>query len=116
MAMLVRLKSVKKITPKQYRLTFDLMDHEREHWDYGDCQLRVDLWDEPSHRAQMRGPLLPAWELYQLSRDEPPTGSEAKLLWEIGEAVDGFVDRIFSAGIICPFGPPAKADTPERSE
>jgi hypothetical protein len=115
-AMFVRLKTMKKTSMKRYRLTLDVVDHEREHWDYGDCQLQVDLWDEPSHRAQMRGPLATAFDLYQLAPKDPPTGSEAKLLWDIGEAVHGFVDRIFSAGIICPFTAPAPADAQERSE
>jgi len=114
--MFVRLKALKRISSKQYRMTLDLVDHGREHWDYGDCQVQVDLWDEPSHRAQMRGPLLPAWELYQLSPKEPPMTAEAKLFWEIGEAVHGFVDRIFSAAIVCPFRAPASADAEERSE
>lgn len=73
--MFVRLKAMKKISTKQYRLTLDVVDHEREHWDYGDCQLQVDLWDEPAHRAQMRGPLATAFDLYQLAPKDPPTGT-----------------------------------------
>jgi hypothetical protein len=114
--MFVKLKTVKQVSSKQYRVRLDIVDHQREHWDYGDCQLQLDLWDEPSHRAQMRGPLLPAWQLYHLSPKDPPVGSEAKLLWEIGEAVNSFVDRVFSAGLICPFNAPAQADAEERSE
>jgi hypothetical protein len=114
--MFVRMKALKKISGKRYRLTLDVVDPERHHWDYGDCQVRVDLWDEPSHRAQMRGPLTGACELYRLSPKDPPVGAEAKLLWEIGQAIDGFVDRLFAAGIVCPFKAEAPVDAQERSE
>lgn len=114
--MFVRMKALKKVSASQYRLTLDIVDPEREHWSYGDCQLQVDLWDEPSHRAQPRGPLAPAFDLYRLSRTEPPTGAEAKLLWDIGQAVDGFVERVFDAGIVCPFRAQTPADAEERSE
>jgi hypothetical protein len=113
---LTSTKSLKKVSRKQYRLTVDVIDPEGEHWDYGDCRLQVDLWDEPSHRAQMRGPLATAFDLYRLAPKEPPTGVEAKLLWDIGEAVNGFVDRIFAAGIVCPFTAEATTDTPERAQ
>lgn len=85
-------------------------------WDYGDCQVQVDLWDEPSHRARARGPLVAAFEIYRLSPKEPPTGVEAKLLWDIGRAADGFIDRLFAGGIVCPFRAEAPADAEERSE
>ena len=114
--MFVRMKTMKKMSSKRYRLTLDVVDPERDHWDYGDCQFQVDLWDEPSHRAQPRGPLTGAFEIYPLSPKDPPTGAEAKLLWDIGQAVDGFVDRLFAAGMACPFKAEAPADAPERSE
>ncbi len=114
--MFVRLKTLKKLSANQYRLTLDVVAPEREHWSYGDCQLQVDLWDEPSHRAQARGPLVPAFDLYALSKTDPPTGAEAKLLWDIGQAVDAFVERLFAAGIVCPFKAEAPADAEERSE
>lgn len=47
------------------------------------------------------------------SRQNP---SEALFLWEMGQAVHRYLDRVFEAGILCPFRPSAKADTPEPSE
>jgi hypothetical protein len=114
--MFVRLKAIRKTSRKCYRLTLDVVDPDRNHWDYGDCQVQVDLWDEPSHRARMRGPLTTAFDLYQLAPQEPPASTDAKLLWDIGAAVHGFVDRVFSAGIVCPFTAPTPADTAERTE
>lgn len=115
--MLVRMRSVKKISRDDYRLTLDVVDPEREPWDYGDCVVQVDLHDGMAqHLSLGRGILKPAFELYRMSPNEPPHGSEALILWEIGEAVHRYVDRIIEAGILCPFGPPAKADAPERSE
>src|SRR5207244_3355450 len=112
----VHLRSIRKFSRRDYRLTLDVVDPDREHWDDGDCQLQIDLSDEPSHRAQPRGPLGAAFETYRLSPTEPPTGAEAKLLWDMGHAVHHYVDRIFQAGIICPFQPSEKQDTPDRSE
>jgi hypothetical protein len=114
--MFVRLKALTKVAANEYRLTVDVVDPERDAWDYDDCQLQVDLWDEPSHRARARGPLAPAFELYRLSPKEAPTALEAKLLWDIGHTVDGFVDRLFAAGIVCPFRAEAPAEAEERSE
>ena len=114
--MFVRLKAMKKVSGKRYRLTLDVVDPERDHWDYGDCQVRVDLWDEPSHRAEPRGPLAGAFEIYRLSPKDPPVGVEAKLLWDLGQAVDGFVDRLFAAGIVCPFRAEAPAEAQGRSD
>jgi hypothetical protein len=76
--MVVRMNAMKTVSPNQYRLTVDVVDPEREHWDYGDCQLQVDLWDEPSHRAEPRGPLGAAFEIYRLSPKEPPVGTNRK--------------------------------------
>jgi hypothetical protein len=114
--MFVRLRAMQKMSSKGYRLTLDVVDPEREHWDYSDCQVRLDLRDEPSHRAQARGPLAGALELYRLSPKEPPTGAESKLLWDMGQAVDGFVARLFAAGIVCPFTAEAPVDAQGRPE
>ena len=99
-----------------YRLTLEVVDPERQPWEPGDCVVRVDLHDGPAgHLSTPRGPLKPAFELYSLSPKEPPTGSESRLLWDMGQAVHRYVERLFDAGILCPFqGVPE--DAPERSE
>ena len=114
--MMVRLRTVQKLSASDYRLTLDVADDDRQAWDFGDCALRIDLHDGPAkHLSSPRGLLRPAFELYSLSPDDPPTSTEARLLWEIGDAVHKYVDRVFEAGILCPFkGRPA--DAPERSE
>ncbi|MGH7703772.1 MAG: hypothetical protein ACREMO_11805 [Gemmatimonadales bacterium] len=114
--MYVRLREAKRLSRAGYRLTLDVVDPEREAWDLGDCVVQIDLQDEPSHSATPRGLLKPAFELYQLSRKEPPTSSESRLLWEIGHTVDHYVDRLFSAGVVCPVSPRAKDEAPERSD
>jgi hypothetical protein len=43
MVMFVRMKAMKKVSSKRYRVTLDVLDPERDHWDYGDCQFQVDL-------------------------------------------------------------------------
>jgi hypothetical protein len=116
-AMLVRLRSLEKRSRHDYRLTLDVVDPQRLPWDYGDAVVRVDLHDAMGqHCSAARGILRPALELYRLSPEEPPQTTEAKLLWDMGQAVHHYVERIFAAGIICPFGPPAKEDAPERKE
>jgi hypothetical protein len=115
--MLVRMRSIKKLSHHDYRVTLDVVDPEREPWDYGDAVVQVDLHDGiAQHLSVARGILKPAFELYRLSPDAPPETSEALLLWEMGQAVHRYVDRIFEAGILCPFGPPAKVGAPGRSE
>jgi hypothetical protein len=115
--MLVRMRSVKKLSPHDYRVALDVVDPEQSPWDYGDCVVRVDLHDEISkHLSSPRGLLKPAFELYSMAPDERPTATEARLLWEMGQAVHRYVERLFEAGILCPFGVPAKDDAPERSE
>ncbi len=115
--MLVRMRSVRKLSRYDYRLTLDVVDPEREPWDYGDSVVQVDLHDGMAqHLSVARGILKPAFELYRLSPGEPPDSSEALILWEMGRAVHRYVDRIFEAGILCPFGPAAKEDAPERTE
>jgi hypothetical protein len=115
--MLVRMRSIKKLSAHDYRLTLDVVDPEREPWDYGDSVVQVDLHDGiAQHLSAPRGLLKPAFELYRMSPGDTPETGEARLLWEMGEAVHHYVDRVFEAGILCPFRPPAKADAPERSE
>jgi hypothetical protein len=115
--MFVRMRSIKKLSPCDYRLTLDVVDPDREPWDYGDGVVQIDLHDGMvQHSSTPRGILNPALELYRLSPADPPQSSEALLLWEMGQAVDRYVDRIFVAGILCPFKPTETADAPERSE
>lgn len=115
--MLVKMRSVKKLSRQDYRLTLDVVDPEREPWDYGDCVVQIDLHDGlAQHMSLGRGILGPAIELYRMSPDEPPEASEALMLWKMGQAVHAYVDRVFEAGILCAFRPPAKADAAERSE
>ena len=75
--------------------------------------VQIDLLDAPGqHASSARGLLKPALELYRLVPGEPPTTAESRLLWDIGEAVHRYVDRIFDGGLLCPCGPRAKDDAP----
>ena len=69
--------------------------------------------------ADRKGCRAPAVETYDLSPKERPTSSESRLLWDIGRAVHHHVDRVFNAGIICPFNgatsPPVGAPNSQRS-
>jgi hypothetical protein len=114
--MLVRLRSIRKISRHDYRLALDLIDPDRHPWDYGDCIVQVDLQDGRQHLSRPRGPLMPALELYQLAPDDPPSSSEALILWQMVQAVQRYVDRLIEAGILCPFDEPTKDDAPERRE
>ena len=103
--MLVQLRSIRKISRRDYRLTLDVIDPDRQPWDHGDCVLQVDLHDGMSqHLSVARGLLRPATDLYKLTPEEPPASTEALLLWEMGRAVHRYIDRLFEAGILCPFG------------
>ena len=114
--MMVRLRAITKTSPADYRLTLEVLDPERQPWEPGDCVVRVDLHDGPArHASTPRGPLKPAFELYSLSPEEPPVGTESRLLWDMGQAVHRYVERVFDAGILCPFQG-APEDAPERSE
>lgn len=85
--MQVRLRHLRKLRCDEYRMTLDLIDPDRDAWDHGDCVV-IDLLDSPSqHASSARGLLKPALELYRLTPSEPPTTSESRLLWDIGEAV-----------------------------
>lgn len=114
--MFIRLREAKRVSRSKYRLTLDVVDPERETWELGDCVVRIDLRDEPSHSATPRGLLKSAFEIYQLSRSEPPMSGEGRLLWNIGQAVDNYVDRLFTAGIVCPFDGAPKNECPERTD
>jgi len=94
-------------------MTLDVVDPERGPWDEGDCVVQIDLLDAPAqHYSSARGLLKPALEVYRLAPGEPPTTSEARVLWDIGQAVDRYIDRIFEGGLLCPSGPRAKDDAP----
>jgi hypothetical protein len=111
--MQVRLRHLRKLRGDEYRMTLDLVDPERDPWDQGDCVVQIDLLDSPSqHASSARGLLKPALELYRLAPGEPPTTSEARLLWDIGEAVHRYVNRIFDGGLLCPSRPRARDDAP----
>jgi hypothetical protein len=114
--MIVRLRTVRKLSSSAYRLTLDLADQERPAWEVGDCALQIDLHDEPGkHLSSPRGLLRPAFETFSLSPGDPPTSTEARLLWDIGHAVHRYVDRVFEAGLLCPFTEPV-TDAPERRD
>jgi hypothetical protein len=111
--MQVRLRHLRKLRRDEYRMTLDLIDSERGPWDQGDCVVQIDLLDAPDrHASSARGLLKPALELYRLLPGEPPTTSESRLLWVIGEAVHRYVDRIFDGGLLCPSGPRARDNAP----
>lgn len=113
LAMQVRLRHLRKLRRDEYRMTLDLADPERGPWEPGDCVVQIDLLDAPGqHASSARGLLKPALELYRLAPGEPPTTSESRLLWDIGEAVHRYVDRLFEGGLLCPCGPRAKDDAP----
>lgn len=114
--MYVRLRKAKRLSHSEYRLTLDVVDPERSPWDQGDCVVQIDLADEPSHHASPRGLLASAFETYDLSPKDRPASSESRLLWDIGQAVHHYVDRVFKAGIICPFNGGPKDEAPERSD
>ncbi len=116
--MFVRLRQARRLSPETFRLTLDIVDPDRRFWDLGDCVVQMDLFDGPNkHISSPRGILDPAFELYRLSPEDPPTSTEARLLWEMGRAVDRYVDRLFGAGLLCPFdGAPrdSPADRPDE--
>ena len=78
--------------------------------------VQIDLADKPHHHASPRGLLAPAFETYDLSPKERPVTSESRLLWDIGQAVHHYVDRVYNAGIICPFNGGATDEAPEGSD
>ena len=116
MAMMVRLKHVRRTGRDRFRVTLDLVDPERPRWAPGDCTGRVDVVDAPRHEAVPRGFLKPALELYRLCPEAPPETADARLMWDLGEAVHAYVERLFDAGVVCPFARQAEGTAPERTE
>jgi len=54
--MLVRLRSVRRLSKEQFRLALDLVDLERGDWGLGDCIGQVTVVDGPRrHTVQGRG-------------------------------------------------------------
>ncbi len=102
--MLVRLRHARRIAPDTFRLTLDLVDPDRPLWEPGDCTVRIDVLDAPRHDAVAQGPLKPALELYRLAPEASPATDDARLLWDMGQAVHAYVGRLFEAGVLCPFG------------
>jgi hypothetical protein len=60
---------------------------------------------DSQHASSARGLLKPALELYRLVPGEPPTTSEARLLWDIGEAVHRYTTSSSTAGCSAPADP-----------
>ena len=115
--MFVRLRQARRLSPEKFRLTLDVVDPERRPWELGDCIVRVDLVHGSTRLLVCpRGILDPASELHRLSPAEPPTSTESRLLWEMARAVDQYVNRLFSAGILCPFDCEAADNSAERSD
>jgi hypothetical protein len=101
--MLVRLRRATRIGRDTFRLTLDLYDPDRTGWAMGDCAVRIDVQDAPKHAATARGPLVPALELYRLSPGQRPEAADARLLWDMGQAVHGYIARVVAAGLLCPW-------------
>jgi hypothetical protein len=71
--------------------------------------------DAPKHEAIARGPLVAALELYRLSAGRRPDPADACIMWDIGQAVDAYVTRLFEAGVLCPFSDGRKDEASDRS-
>ena len=113
----VRLRHLRKVGRDEYRMTLDLIDPERGPWEQGDCVVQIDLHDKPNqHCPSARGLLKPALELYRLVPGEPPDTSEARLLWDIGETVHHYLDRIFEGGLLCLSRLPVKGEAQDPSD
>ena len=113
--MQVRLRNIRQLRRDEYRMTLDLIDPARGPWEQGDCVVQVDLLDAPGqHYSTARGLLKPALEQYRMAPNEPPTTSEARLLWDMREAVNYYIDRIFEGGLLCPSGPQGRRTQPTR--
>jgi hypothetical protein len=65
--------------------------------------------------AVPRGPLVAALEVHRLSREQRPDAADARLLWDMGQAVDAYVTRVFEAGVLCPFSERPKDEASDRS-
>jgi hypothetical protein len=116
MAMMVRLKHVRRTGHDRFRVTLDLIDPERPRWATGDCTGRVDVMDAPRHEVTARGLLKPALELYRLCPQAPPETADSRLLWDMGEAVHAYVERLFEAGVVCLFAKSPGDAATERTE
>ena len=115
--MFVRLREARRLSAEKFRVTLDVVDPDRRVWDLGDCVVQMDLVDGPGkHISCPRGLLEPAFDLYRLAPGERPTSTEARLLWEMARAVDRYVERLFDAGVLCPFDGEAKDRPAERSD
>jgi hypothetical protein len=66
-------------------------------------------------QAIARGPLVAALELYRLSPGRRPDPADARIMWDIGQAVDAYVTRLFEAGVLCPFSGRTKDEASDRS-
>jgi hypothetical protein len=116
MPMMVRLKHVQRTRRDRFRVTLDLIDPERPRWAPGDCTGRVDVVDAPRHEVTARGLLKPALELYRLCPEAAPETADSRLLWDMGEAVHAYVERLFEAGVVCPFAKNPGDTATERTE
>lgn len=54
-------------------------------------------------------------DTYRLSPDQRPGPADAALLWDMGQAVDAYVTRLFEAGVLCPFSDGRKDEASDRS-
>lgn len=113
--MMVRLRGAARMKRDTFRLILDLVDPDRPDWRVGDCVVCVDVREAPKHEAVPRGPLVAALELYRLSPDQRPGAADAALLWDMGQAVDAYVTRLFEAGVLCPFSAQPKDEASDRS-
>ena len=115
--MLVRMKSLKRVSAHEYRVALDVIDPDQPTWGYGDCVVQLDLHDGiANHFSNPRGILKLAFDTHGLSPNEPPATSEARALWDLGAAVHHYVDKLFPSGVLCPFRETTKDDAEERSE
>ncbi len=114
--MLVRLRSVRRLSKEQFRLALDLVDLERGDWGRATASARSPCsTGRAATPCRDAGPG-PAIDLYQLCRNEPPEGTEARLLWDMGRAVCGYLDRLFAAGVFCPFEAGAPEDAEQKAD
>lgn len=112
----LRLRSIHRQSRTRFRLTLDIANPDDVAWDDGDCRLQVDVVDRPAlHACHGRGLTRHALETYHLAPHEVPSVSEARLLWEIGRVVHAYVDRLFEAGVLCPFAQSSADDVKEHS-
>ncbi len=51
--MFVHLRSIRKLSASDYRLTLDVVDPRQQPWDYGDCVVQIDLHDGMAQHRSM---------------------------------------------------------------